>query len=175
MSHLFEGLERSASAACFHESTVTCYVQVTRSSYDAGMTIDAGSLDDAVSRIGDRWSLRIIAVLLEGERTFSELGALVEGIAPNILTARLRALSGDGVVTAVPYQRRPVRMRYALTEAGARLAGAVTALAEWGAHREGRAGGATHGACGSVIQTRPWCPTCDRAVAADEVTTDVWC
>lgn len=139
------------------------------------MMIDTGSLDGAVSRIGDRWSLRIIATLLEGERTFSELGADVEGIAPNVLTARLRALTRDAVVTAVPYQRRPVRMRYALTEAGTRLAGAVSALAEWGAHREGRAGGGTHGPCGSVVETRPWCPTCDRAVAPDEVTSDVWC
>ena len=28
---------------------------------------------------------------------------------------------------------------------------------------------------GTVVQTRPWCPTCDRAVAGDEVTADVWC
>lgn len=139
------------------------------------MTIDAGSLDGAVSRIGDRWSLRIIAVLLEGERTFSELEAHVQGIAPNVLASRLRTLTRDDVVNAAPYQRRPVRMRYALTEAGTRLAGALTALAEWGAHREGRVGGVTHGPCGSVVQTRPWCPTCDRVVAPDEVTEDVWC
>jgi DNA-binding HxlR family transcriptional regulator len=139
------------------------------------MSIDTGSLDGAVSRIGDRWSLRIIAALLEGERTFSELTAQVEGIAPNVLAARLRALTGDAVVTAVPYQQRPVRMRYALTAQGARLAGAVSALAEWGADREGRRGGMTHAPCGSVVQTRPWCPTCDRVVAGDEVTSDVWC
>jgi DNA-binding HxlR family transcriptional regulator len=139
------------------------------------MRIDTGSLDGAASRIGDRWSLRIIAALLEGERTFSELGVDVEGIAPNILTSRLRALTRDAVVTAVPYQRRPVRVHYTLTEAGTRLAGAVAALAEWGAHREGRAGGVTHGPCGSVVQTRPWCPTCERVVARDEVTADVWC
>jgi DNA-binding HxlR family transcriptional regulator len=79
------------------------------------MGIDTGALDGAVSRIGDRWSLRIIAALLEGERTFSELTAHIEGIAPNVLTSRLRAMAAEGVVTAVPYQRRPVRMRYALT------------------------------------------------------------
>ncbi|WP_122261953.1 winged helix-turn-helix transcriptional regulator [Ornithinimicrobium cerasi] len=137
--------------------------------------IDAGSLEAAVTRIGDRWSLRVVAALLEGDRSFSELQAEVEGIAPNILTARLRALSADALVTAVPYQRRPVRMRYALTEAGTTLAGAVTALAEWGAVREGRPAGATHGACGTPVRTRPWCPTCDRAVAREETTADVWC
>ncbi|HLS45273.1 MAG TPA: helix-turn-helix domain-containing protein [Ornithinicoccus sp.] len=139
------------------------------------MTIDTSSLESAVGRIGDRWSLRIIAVLLQGERTFSELAAQVEGIAPNVLTARLRTLSSEGVVTAVPYHRRPLRMRYALTEAGNSLAGTVAALAEWGAQREGQAGGVMHGACGSAVQTRPWCPTCDRVVAADEPATDIWC
>jgi DNA-binding HxlR family transcriptional regulator len=139
------------------------------------MTIDTGSLDGAVSSIGDRWSLRIIAALLEGERTFSELGRDIGGIAPNILTSRLRALTRDAVVTAVPYQRRPVRMRYALTDTGTRLAGALAALAEWGAQREGRDSGVTHEACGSAVQTRPWCPTCERVVAAAEATADVWC
>lgn len=139
------------------------------------MTIDISSLDSAVGKIGDRWSLRIIAVLLQGERTFSELAAQVEGIAPNVLTARLRALANDAVVTAVPYQRRPLRMHYALTEAGTRLVGTVAALAEWGAEREGQVGGLMHGACGSTVQTRPWCPTCDRVVAADEPATDIWC
>lgn len=139
------------------------------------MTIDTSSLDGAASRIGDRWSLRIIAALLEGERTFSELGREVSGIAPNILTSRLRALTRDAVVTAVPYQRRPVRMRYALTDTGRRLAGAVAALAEWGARREGRDGGVTHQTCGSAVQARPWCPTCERVVDAAEATADVWC
>lgn len=137
--------------------------------------IDPHALEAAVSRIGDRWSLRIVAVLLEGERSFSELQAEVGGIAPNTLAARLRALGADALVTAVPYQRRPVRMRYALTEAGTTLAGAVAALAEWGAVRDGRAAGSTHGACGTPVRTRPWCPTCDRAVGPEETTADVWC
>ena len=137
--------------------------------------IDPAALEAAVTRIGDRWSLRIVAALLEGDRSFSELQAQVEGIAPNTLTARLRSLEADALVTAVPYQRRPVRMRYALTEAGTTLAGALTALAEWGAARDGRPGAATHDACGTPLRTRPWCPTCDRAVGSEEATADVWC
>lgn len=139
------------------------------------MTIDSTSLDGAVSRVGDRWSLLIIAALLGSERTFSELGTQVEGIAPNILTSRLRTLTRDAVVTAVPYQRRPVRMRYALTDTGARLAGALAALAEWGARRDGREPAVTHDVCGSPVEARAWCPTCDRVVTHDEAISDVWC
>ena len=138
------------------------------------MTIDNLSLDDAVRRIGDRWSLRLIGALLEGDRTFGELAADVDGIAPNILTARLRSLQSAALVVATPYERRPLRMRYALTDPGRRLASAITSLAEWGASREGRGHGARHDACGTPLATRPWCPTCDRAVTPDESTDVIW-
>ena len=62
------------------------------------MAIDNASLDGAVREIGDRWSLRLIGALLDGDRTFSELSEEVAGIAPNILTARLKALQRDALV-----------------------------------------------------------------------------
>ncbi len=52
----------------------------------------ADALDAAARMIGDRWSLRLVGVLLDGDRTFSELSGDVGGIAPTILTARLRTL-----------------------------------------------------------------------------------
>ena len=95
------------------------------------------ALDAAARRVGDRWSLRVVGALLEGDRTFGELAADVDGIAPTILTARLRTLQRQALVTATPYARRPLRMRYALTDPGRRLAAAIATLAEWGAEREG--------------------------------------
>jgi len=138
------------------------------------MPIDNMSLDDAVRRIGDRWSLRLIGALLDSDRTFGELAEQVDGIAPNILTARLKSLQGQALVVATPYERRPVRMRYALTEPGRRLASAIASLAEWGARREGRGHAARHDACGTALETRPWCPTCERTVEADESTDVIW-
>ena len=125
------------------------------------MSIDNTSLAGAVRLVGDRWSLRLIAALLDGDRTFSELSEEVDGIAPNILTARLKALQRDALVAARPYQRRPVRMRYSLTAPGRRLADAVALLAQWGAARQGRTGGPRHETCGSALELRPWCPTCE--------------
>ena len=46
----------------------------------------------ALDRVGDRWSLLLIEELLGGPRRFSELSDAVTGIAPNILTERLRRL-----------------------------------------------------------------------------------
>ena len=138
------------------------------------MAIDNTSLAGAVRLVGDRWSLRLIAALLEGDRTFSELSEEVDGIAPNILTARLKALQRDALVAARPYQRRPVRMRYSLTAPGRRLADAVALLAEWGATRQGRTSGPRHESCGAALVLRPWCPTCEIAVATTEQADLIW-
>jgi DNA-binding HxlR family transcriptional regulator len=138
------------------------------------VAIDNTSLAGAVRLVGDRWSLRLIAALLEGDRTFSELSEEVDGIAPNILTARLKALQRDALVAARPYQRRPVRMRYSLTAPGRRLADAVALLAEWGATRQGRTSGPRHESCGAALELRPWCPTCEIAVATTEQSDLIW-
>ena len=139
------------------------------------MPIDNASLDDAARRIGDRWSLRLVGALLDHDRTFGELSTEVDGIAPNILAARLKTLQGLALVMATPYEERPLRMRYALTEPGRRLATAIASLAEWGARREGRRNGPIHQTCGTPVESRPWCPTCERIVDEAESSDLVWC
>ena len=139
------------------------------------MPVHPDALDAAARRIGDRWSLRIVGVLLGGGRTFGELAGQLDGIAPTILTARLRALQATAVVAATPYERRPLRMRYSLTEPGRRLGAAIATLAEWGASREHDAARPVHRTCGTPLETRPWCRTCDRPAddeAGDEL---IWC
>lgn len=136
--------------------------------------LDPAGLDSAVRQIGDRWILRLVGALLATDRTFGELAADVDGIAPNILTARLKSLQSGGLVVATPYERRPLRMRYSLTDAGRRLATAIASLAEWGARRDGRRDGARHTACGTTLETRPWCPTCEVAVDDPDATDVIW-
>lgn len=147
---------------------------VDRNTADQLAGLDDDALDDAARQVGDRWSLRVVGTLLAGDRTFTELADLVGGIAPNILTARLRHLQHLALVTAAPYTHRPLRMRYSLTEPGRRLAGALTSLAEWGARRDGHSTGARHQSCGTPVELRQWCPTCDRAVTDDEASDLIW-
>ena len=73
-------------------------------------------------------------------------------------------MEADGVVVGTPYTDRPVRLTYELTAAGRELAGAVALLSAWGARREGRSAATFHARCGTALETRPWCPTCDRVV-----------
>jgi DNA-binding HxlR family transcriptional regulator len=120
-------------------------------------------LGEALAAVGDRWTLLIVEALLEGPRRFGELEEAVEGIAPNILTQRLRRLERDGLVVAHPYSERPRRFAYELTEGGRELAGALRLLAQWGA-RHSDAEPVRHAACGTALEARWYCPTCEESV-----------
>ncbi len=133
---------------------------------EAGSGISA--LDAALGRVGDRWSFLVVEALLDGQRRFNELLAAVPGIAPNILTDRLRRLEREGVLMGRKYSDRPARMAYALTEDGLELAGVLRLLATWGARGSAGAEGMRHVACGSLLEARWFCPTCARTVEEKE-------
>jgi DNA-binding HxlR family transcriptional regulator len=94
---------------------------------------DRHALDRALAALGDRWSLLVVRALLDGPHRFGELQETIAGIAPNVLTARLRSLEEHGVLVAEPYSRRPLRYRYELTARGEELAEPLRLLAAWGA------------------------------------------
>jgi DNA-binding HxlR family transcriptional regulator len=82
--------------------------------------------------VGDRWSLLVVRDLLHGKTTYSELSASPEGIPTNILADRLKRLEGAGIIQRSPYQQRPVRYAYALTEKGKALGELLVAFVHWG-------------------------------------------
>jgi DNA-binding HxlR family transcriptional regulator len=123
-----------------------------------------GGLGAALDRVGDRWSLLVVEALLDGPRRFGELEAALPGIAPNILSDRLRRLERDGITRSTPYSTRPTRLAYALTADGAELAGALRLLADWGARTADRPEALRHETCGTPLEARWYCPTCARAV-----------
>jgi DNA-binding HxlR family transcriptional regulator len=133
---------------------------------------DAGdpqaALADALAAVGDRWTLLLVAALLDGPRRFGELQAAVPGIAPNVLTQRLRALERKALVLARPYSERPPRFVYELSAAGLEFAGVLRLLAGWGArHGEGPMT-PRHAVCGTPMEARWWCPTCEQAVTDED-------
>ena len=148
----------------------------------SAMPGDLPDLDAAAGRIGDRWALLLVAALLGGPRRFGELQTELAGVAPNVLAKRLRALEADGLVVATPYSTRPLRVAYGLTAAGSALADALRLLAQWGADHPGRRGPSAapsteplhHAACGTAVEARWWCPTCEELVEADGVSDVRW-
>ena len=128
----------------------------------------ANPLVEAVSRVGDRWTLLVVDALMAGPRRFNELAEDVAGIAPNILSGRLRQLERDGLVVSRPYSRKPVRMSYELTALGRDLAGAIRLLAHWGAGHADEGDAPRHEECGTALEPRWYCPTCSRTVDEGE-------
>ena len=125
--------------------------------------VDASPLHHALDRIGDKWSLLLVAALLDGPRRFGDLLEAAPGIAPNILSQRLRRLEREALVVARPYSDRPPRFSYELTASGQELAGALRMLSDWGArHGDGEA--PRHADCGTPLDVRWWCPSCERPV-----------
>jgi DNA-binding HxlR family transcriptional regulator len=128
-------------------------------------------LSAALGRVGDRWKLLVIDVLLDGPGRFSDLERAIPDISTNILSARLRELEQDGLVVADAYSDRPRRHEYSLTATGKELAGALQLLADWGArHGEGLATN-RHDLCGTPLEVRWYCPTCG---AITDRTEPVW-
>lgn len=129
---------------------------------------ERNALAGALASVGDRWTLLIVDALLGGPARFGDLAAAVAGIAPNILSERLRRLEAAALLVSLPYSERPPRREYRLTGAGAELAGALRLLTAWGARRSGGAGAVEHRTCGTPLEARWFCPTCDRPVADEE-------
>jgi DNA-binding HxlR family transcriptional regulator len=130
------------------------------------------ALAGALERVGDRWSLLLVDALAVGPRRFADLQDEVPGIATNMLAQRLRRLEAEQIVLAVPYSRRPLRYAYELTAAGRALGGAARILAQWNAdHGSQEDGTPAHEVCGTPMEVRWYCPTCDVSADAggDEV------
>ncbi len=82
--------------------------------------------------IGERWTLLIIRELLLGPKRFGALSETLEGIGPNLLSARLKSLEEGGIVERVELPPPAAVAAYGLTERGEGLREVVEGLALWG-------------------------------------------
>jgi len=84
-----------------------------------------------LDRIGDTWSVLVVASLADGPLRYGELAARIGGVSPKMLTQTLRGLERDGLVERTVHAVVPPRVDYELTRLGRSLLGIVGALAEW--------------------------------------------
>ena len=82
--------------------------------------------------LGDKWTLLVVRDLLLGKTTYSEFQKSPEGIPTNILAERLKRLQVAGIIEKLPYQERPLRYRYQLTDKGRDLYPVLSAMIDWG-------------------------------------------
>jgi DNA-binding HxlR family transcriptional regulator len=122
--------------------------------------------------VGDWWTLLILRDVFMGVRRFDEIQRSL-GVARNILSTRLRGLVDSGILERRPYQTRPPRYEYILTEKGLDLFPIVVALSRWGDRWEFGSTAApvvmVHRVCGHDSEAMTVCSHCGSALLADDV------
>ena len=91
---------------------------------------------EILDRIGDKWSLYIVAMLANGPQRFNELKLSIEGISQRMLTLTLRGLERDGLITRTMFPTIPPRVDYELTDMGRTLLEPVMALVNWASENQ---------------------------------------
>ena len=92
---------------------------------------DCRAISEVLSRVGDKWSVQIVALLGDGPMRFSELRRAIEGISQRMLTLTVRGLERDGLITRTVFPEIPPRVEYELTKLGKTLLEPIQGLAEW--------------------------------------------
>lgn len=99
---------------------------------------DCRAVSQILSRIGDKWSVLVVMMLSEGPQRFSELRKRIGGISQKMLTATLRGLERDGLITRTIFPTIPPRVDYELTDLGRDLTVPVIELGEWAKKNQDR-------------------------------------
>ena len=86
---------------------------------------------DVLDRIGDKWSVLVIALLGDGSMRFMELKRSIGLVSQRMLTRTLRGLERDGLVSRTVHAVVPPRVDYELTTLGHGLQGVLTELTRW--------------------------------------------
>lgn len=123
--------------------------------------------------VGDRWTVLVLRELFLGSRRFEEIQAQSQA-TPQMLTTRLKKLEADGLVERRPYNERPLRHEYHLTEMGQAFYPVFLAMRAWGetwckSTDEEVAIQYTHTPCGHDPGLGPTCQECGGEMRREEL------
>jgi DNA-binding HxlR family transcriptional regulator len=88
-------------------------------------------VNQMLGRMGDKWTIMTITMLVQQPRRFNELKRMIGGISQQMLTRTLRSLEGDGLVSRKVHPSVPPQVEYSLTPLGQSLANPLIALSTW--------------------------------------------
>jgi DNA-binding HxlR family transcriptional regulator len=130
------------------------------------------SIARTLELVGERWTILVLRDVFLGLRRFDQLQRNL-GVARNVLTARLDRLVAEGILEKVPYQERPLRHEYRLTEKGLDLWPVIVELLRWGdRHAAPEAGPPIvirHKDCGGELGERRLCTSCGKSLEVRDV------
>jgi DNA-binding HxlR family transcriptional regulator len=139
-----------------------------------GRTYDSQTCSVArtLELVGERWTLLIIRDAFLGVRRFGDFAERL-GVARNVLQDRLERLVEAGILQKVPYQERPLRHEYRLTDMGRDLWPSIVALLQFGDKYLAPPAGPPmlllHRDCGGELDGRRVCKTCGTPVELRDV------
>ena len=114
--------------------------------------------------VGERWTLLVIRDLLRFKsRKFQDLEESL-GVAPGILSERLKVLEQEGIIARGFYSTHPPRAEYSLTPKGLELRMVIGALATWGSKHVHPESVLVHDVCDTPVEMGYFCPKCDRKI-----------
>lgn len=102
--------------------------------------------------VGDRWTLLVVRDLLGGARRFRDLQAGLPGLAPNILSQRLKLMEEHALISRRLYTEHPLRAEYELTAKDRDMGMVIGALAEWGSRHVYRRARLVHAGSGKDVR-----------------------
>lgn len=122
------------------------------------------SIAAALTILGEKWSLLVVRELSLGVNRFDAIQRNT-GAPRDILTNRLRRLEQAGVLEKRPYQERPLRHGYHLTESGNELRPILLALSQWGERWTPQVNEVdwVH-TCGELVELQHTCSACGERV-----------
>jgi len=86
---------------------------------------------EVLRRIGERWTPLVIEALSGGALRFTRLRQAIGGVTPRVLTATLRGLEQDGLLTRTIFAEVPPRVEYELTPLGSSLLEPIRVNRKW--------------------------------------------
>ena len=92
---------------------------------------DCRAMSDLLARVGDKWTVLVVAELGNGAKRFNEIRRALGSISQRMLTLTLRALERDGLVVRTVFPTIPPRVEYELTKLGRSLLEPVNGLGLW--------------------------------------------
>jgi DNA-binding HxlR family transcriptional regulator len=133
------------------------------------------SIARSLEVLGDRWTILVMREAFMRVRRFEDFQRNL-GVARNVLTDRLGRLVEEGILERVPYQDRPARFEYRLTEKGIDLWPTMMALLQWGDRYYPAQGGAPrvirHRECGGELTGHLTCAKCGAELGPRDVTAE---
>jgi DNA-binding HxlR family transcriptional regulator len=102
----------------------------------SAITLDDGAsmqllIGESIDMIGDRWTQQVLSTFFLGARRFEEIRARC-GVAPNILSDRLKLLVGHGMLQRRVCATSPRHLEYVLTPKGLDVYPMLLTLMKWG-------------------------------------------